>query len=148
MSTPTTPTLPGVSMRGVTRLSPPKRAREHARNLQSTQPQTSAPPSSDGSPAQGRLSVTLEVECDADGAPVRLLWRGRWHCVTVPAVRWFERRRWWAEEPRAERGRRGVVDHEIWRVQVRLEAAHRAQTRTVDLSRHLGSGRWRLLRVH
>lgn len=96
-----------------------------------------------------RLSTQLTVECDDAEIPRRLCWRDRWHVVVEDPVRWFERRRWWLEDSRAERGRGpGVVDHEIWRLQIRLEAAPRAMPRTVDLSRHTGSGRWRLLRVH
>ncbi|MDZ5078453.1 DUF6504 family protein [Nesterenkonia sp. HG001] len=91
----------------------------------------------------------MTVECDETGIPHRLCWRDRWHAVVEEPVRWFERRRWWLEDARVERGRgAGVVDHEIWRLQIRLEAASRAVPRTVDLSRHAGSGRWRLLRVH
>jgi hypothetical protein len=41
------------------------------------------------------------------------------------------------------------VDHEIWRVQVRAAGDHAADsTLTLDLTRHVGSGRWRLLRIH
>jgi hypothetical protein len=62
------------------------------------------------------------------------------------------------------------VDHEIWRIQVRASAEARPSeqsqseegqseestaassspddTLTLDLARHLGSGRWRLLRIH
>ena len=53
------------------------------------------------------------------------------------------------EEVRAEKGRGpGLVDHEIWRLQVSLARAAHAPVRTLDLAHHLDSGRWRLVRVH
>jgi hypothetical protein len=69
--------------------------------------------------------------------------------VAAEPVRWYERRKWWVEERRAERGRgAGLIDHEIWRLQVRLAAARRAPLLTRDLAHHRHSGRWRLVRVH
>lgn len=147
-TTSTTPALPGVA-----RLVPPKTARDLAvarrrteeRRAAEQRPVEQSPASAAASP----LTEALAVECDDDGVPRRLSWRERRHVVVAEPVRWFERRRWWDEESRVERGRgAGVVDHEIWRLQVRLEAAAGAEARTLDLSRHVGSGRWRLLRVH
>jgi hypothetical protein len=48
------------------------------------------------------------------------------------------------------------VDHEIWRVQVVSAETHAKAAQpplaeehlTLDLVRHAGSGRWRLLRIH
>ncbi len=198
MNTPTTPTLPGVSARGAVRLTPPKRAREYAREQHSAQaglmsasaapahlsrgparPPVNPPSGTQrGTPQGSPLTAPLQVECEAAGVPVRLFWQQQWHSVIAPAVRWFERRRWWLEEPRAERGRRGVVDHEIWRVQIQgdgpievglgtaespaadspaaedaADQSHSTESPTpeiytLDVSRHLTSGRWRLLRVH
>ncbi|GAA1186146.1 DUF6504 family protein [Nesterenkonia xinjiangensis] len=147
-TTSTTPALPGV-----VRLVAP----EEARRLAAARSQSAASRASgSGSrndaaviPLSRALTEELTVECDETGIPHRLCWRDRWHAVVEEPVRWFERRRWWLEDARVERGRgAGVVDHEIWRLQIRLEAASRAVPRTVDLSRHAGSGRWRLLRVH
>lgn len=106
----------------------------------------------------GMFSESVDVVCSASGLPVSLQWAGRHYTVCVEPVRWFERRQWWAEESRAPLGSGpGIVDHEIWRVQV-LEDSRRPdrpetgrtaeETLTLDLSRHLGSGRWRLLRIH
>ena len=95
----------------------------------------------------GMFSESVDVACSAAGQPVALQWAGRHYTVCAEPVRWFERRQWWAEESRAPLGSGpGLVDHEIWRVQVVAEPQE--EPLTLDLSRHLGSGRWRLLRIH
>lgn len=100
------------------------------------------------------FSQSVDVECGAYGEPLRLLWAGRSYAVCAEPVRWYERRQWWAEESRAPLGSGpGLVDHEIWRVQVRpdppvLGALEPEETVTLDLTRHIQSGRWRLLRIH
>ena len=95
----------------------------------------------------GMFSESVDVACSAAGQPVALQWAGRHYTVCAEPVRWFERRQWWAEESRAPLGSGpGLVDHEIWRVQV--QADPQEEPLTLDLSRHLGSGRWRLLRIH
>ncbi len=127
------------SRSGVTRLAEPAAARTYAR---------SATSGVEAGGSHASLSQSLTVEQSARGVPVRVLWDDRWHRVVVEPKRWFQRRAWWAEEARAERGRPGLVAHQVWRLQVRLEAAARAQVRTIDVSHDLGSGRWRLLRVH
>lgn len=117
-----------------------------------------------GSRPKTRLTHSLSVETDTVGTPVRVQWHSRWHEVTGEPTRWYQRRRWWLEELRAERGRAGLVASEIWRVQLSVEPAPRTRKlgddethqgpeltpglHTVDLSRDPGSGRWRLLYVH
>jgi hypothetical protein len=111
----------------------------------------------------GMFSESVDVVCSAAGQPVTLQWAGRDYAVCAEPVRWFERRQWWAEESRAPLGSGpGLVDHEIWRVQVRADQLPPAPGRpghsedspfpeeslTLDISRHLGSGRWRLVRIH
>ena len=97
----------------------------------------------------GTFTQSVAVECTQDGAPARLRWEGREYVLAERPLRWFERRRWWAEEVRAEKGRGpGLVDHEIWRLQVSLARAAHAPVRTLDIAHHLDSGRWRLVRVH
>ena len=105
------------------------------------------------------FSESVDVLCSAAGQPESLTWAGRSYTVCAEPVRWYERRQWWAEDARAPLGSGpGVVDHEIWRVQVLPvrtlpqlggsgEAAV-AEPLTLDLSRHIRSGRWRLLRIH
>ncbi|REE02978.1 DUF6504 family protein [Citricoccus nitrophenolicus] len=97
----------------------------------------------------GIFTQSVAVGCTTAGAPERLEWNGRIYVLAAEPVRWYERRKWWTEERRAERGRgAGLVDHEVWRVQVRLEKARNAPLLTLDLSHHVDSGRWRLVRVH
>ncbi len=97
----------------------------------------------------GVFTQSVAVERTAAGAPARLEWDGRTYVVAAEPVRWFQRRRWWTEERRAERGRgAGLVDHEVWRVQVRLARAPRSALLTLDISHHLDSGRWRLIQIH
>lgn len=116
----------------------------------------------------GLFSESVDVVCTPAGEPAELRWRGRDYRVCAEPVRWYERRQWWAEERRAPLGSGpGLVDHEIWRVQVlpagsNLQpetpateppatdprATEPAEPLTLDLVRHAGSGRWRLLRIH
>ncbi|MFC4372249.1 DUF6504 family protein [Citricoccus nitrophenolicus] len=97
----------------------------------------------------GTFTQSIAVQCTAAGTPLRLEWKGRVYVVAADPVRWYERRKWWAEEARAVRGQgAGLVDQEIWRVQVRLEKARRAPLVTVDLAHRADSGRWQLIRVH
>jgi hypothetical protein len=103
----------------------------------------------------GMFSESVDVVCSADGKPLHLQWAGRSFSVCAEPLRWYERRQWWAEEARAPLGSGpGLVDHEIWRVQVvPTDSGHPGdkppgEPLTLDLARHLGSGRWRLLRIH
>ena len=97
----------------------------------------------------GMFSESLDVVCTPAGQPLELQWAGRHYTVCAEPVRWYERRQWWAEERRAPLGSGpGLVDHEIWRVQVRADSLDTGEPLTLDLSRHLGSGRWRLMRLH
>ncbi|MER2133970.1 MAG: DUF6504 family protein [Arthrobacter sp.] len=95
----------------------------------------------------GLFSEAIEVVCSPAGIPLRLIWQGRTYKVAANPVRWYERRRWWEEELRAERGHGpGLVDSEIWRVQARLSP--RSPLRTLDISRQAASDTWRLIRIH
>ena len=97
----------------------------------------------------GMFSESVDVVCTPSGQPLNLRWAGRSYTVCAEPLRWYERRQWWAEEQRAPLGSGpGLVDHEIWRVQVRREESPDPESLTLDLTRHVGSGRWRLLRIH
>lgn len=97
----------------------------------------------------GVFTQSVGVERYPNGMPRFVDWQGRRYVVAAEPVRWYERRRWWVEERRAERGRGdGLIDHEMWRLQVRLAAARRAPLVTLDIAHHRDSGRWRLIRVH
>lgn len=95
----------------------------------------------------GVFTESIEVVCAASGQPIRLRWQNREYRIAADPVRWFERRSWWVEELRAERGRgAGLVDHEIWRLQVRLSSG--SEIRTLDVSHRVDTGRWRVVKVH
>ncbi|MCU1572532.1 MAG: hypothetical protein JWO93_614 [Micrococcaceae bacterium] len=95
----------------------------------------------------GMFTQSVEVSCAQNGLPLRLEWQGRTYRLGAEPVRWYERRNWWEEESRAAAGAgAGLVDSEIWRVQARLDG--QGPLLTFDLSRHVGSGRWRLIRLH
>ena len=97
----------------------------------------------------GMFSESVDVVCTSSGEPLDLDWAGHHYTVCAEPVRWYERRQWWAEEQRAPLGSgHGLVDHEIWRVQVRRADSPGQESLTLDLTRHVGSGRWRLLRIH
>ncbi len=141
---PPTPVAP--RRRGVTRLTGPAEAAAYAK-----QHRSSAAPSFPGSAAASPdhpLTEPVSVTLNAAGVPVRLQWRNRWYTVLGDPLRWFQRRPWWLEESRAERGRQGLVSHKIWRLELRLEAASRAQSRTVDAVHDVHSGRWRVVRIY
>jgi hypothetical protein len=92
----------------------------------------------------GYLTESVDVDCDAGGAPVGVRWRGRDYRVAQQPVRWYERRAWWAEDARLPKDRGvGAVDQQMWRVQVQLTA--RSELLTLELVHTLDTGRWRLL---
>ncbi|WP_427018075.1 DUF6504 family protein [Pseudarthrobacter sp. P1] len=95
----------------------------------------------------GIFSESVEAVLSTEGLPLRLSWQGNSYVLGADPVRWYERRSWWAQEQRAPLGHGpGLVDHEIWRVQARLDGA--GELYTFDLSRHVASGRWRMIRIH
>ena len=98
----------------------------------------------------GMFSESVDVVCALSGQPLELgLGRPALHRLrrTGPLVRappnggLKSSGRHWAAGP-------GLVDHEIWRVQVRRADSPDSESLTLDLTRHVGSGRWRLLRIH
>ncbi len=95
----------------------------------------------------GVFSDSVEVACSPSGQPLQLVWQNRTYKIAAEPLRWYERRKWWEEELRAERGRgAGLVDHEIWRVQARIN--DRSELRTLDIVHQVDTGRWRLLKIH
>ncbi|MCY1674625.1 DUF6504 family protein [Pseudarthrobacter sp. SL88] len=106
----------------------------------------------------GMFSESVDVACTPDGLPRSLVWSGRTYDICAEPLRWYERRQWWAEESRVPLGSGpGMVDHEIWRVQVlpRMSPGRPSgmesqpiEPLTLDLTRHIRSGKWRLLRIH
>ncbi|MFC4372179.1 DUF6504 family protein [Citricoccus nitrophenolicus] len=93
------------------------------------------------------MTQSVAVTLTTAGVPMGLEMDGRTYSVAAEPVRWYERRKWWKEEHRVYRGLgAGMVDREVWRLQVRLGRA-RGALHTVDLARHEHSGRWELIRM-
>ena len=99
-----------------------------------------------GGERMGIFTQSIEVDCTPAGVPIRLRWQGREYKLAAEPVRWFERRKWWTEEVRAERGRGpGLVDYEVWQLQVKLAGV--GPLRTFEVSRQVETGRWRIIRM-
>ena len=98
----------------------------------------------------GIFSEGIEVVQTAAGLPLRLVWRGIRYTLAADPVRWYERRNWWDEVTRAAPGAgAGLVDREIWRVQVRRDGgADSTAMLTLDLVKYLPAGRWRIIKIH
>ena len=97
----------------------------------------------------GMFSESVDVVCTPSGSPVKLDWAGRHYTVCAEPVRWYERRQWWAEEQRAPLGSGpGLVDPRSGGSRCAWLIPRMPETLTLDLTRHVGSGRWRLLRIH
>lgn len=99
-----------------------------------------------GGERMGIFTQSIEVDCTPAGVPIRMRWQGREYRLAAEPVRWFERRKWWIEELRAERGRGpGLVDYEVWQLQVKLAGV--GPLRTFEVSRQADTGRWRIIRM-
>lgn len=95
----------------------------------------------------GIFTQSIEVDCTPAGVPIRMRWQGREYRLAADPVRWFQRRDWWKEELRAERGHGpGLVDYEVWQLQVKLAGV--GPLRTFEVSRQVETGRWRIIRIH
>jgi hypothetical protein len=89
----------------------------------------------------------MKVEVATNGMPVQVEWQGRVYRVIADPVRWYERRRWWEEEMHVGGGEgAGIIDHEIWRLQVQLSPG--SPIRTFDVSHRVGTDLWRMICVH
>lgn len=102
-------------------------------------------PAVDVSGERGKLGCvpadSLTVTTTPAGQPLRLIWRGHTWRVAARPVRYYKRRAWWAEESRAAKGARaGLVDTEVWRLQVQLGT--RGELRTIEAIRDQVTGRW------
>ncbi|MDQ0276342.1 hypothetical protein QO003_000645 [Arthrobacter silviterrae] len=98
----------------------------------------------------GTFSDSVEVSLSTAGVPLHLLWQGRRYTLAAEPLCWYQRRNWWDEETRAARGDGiGLVDRQIWRVQVHRDGAPAgAALTTFDLVRYQPGERWRIIKVH
>lgn len=85
----------------------------------------------------------VEVACTPAGVPLRVVWRGRTWRVGARPVRWYQRRAWWSEVPRAKKGASvGLIDTEIWEVQLQLGV--RSELVSMQLLHDAETGRWEI----
>lgn len=85
--------------------------------------------------------MSLTVTTTPTGAPLRVTIDGRPHLVIAPPTRWYEHRPWWTEQPRAAHHKApGIVDLEVWAVQ--LQRTRTSPVTTIELTRDLETGRW------
>src|SRR5690625_6993875 len=97
----------------------------------------------------GTLTQSIQVTCTTAGVPLHLMYGGRSYTVKAQPQRWYVRRRWWAEEYRAALGHGpGLVDYQVWRVQVSVSRARNAPLFTLDVSLHIEAGRLRLVQIY
>lgn len=93
------------------------------------------------------FSDSVDVVVSAAGVPLELDWGGRRYTVAEEPVCWYERRNWWNEESRAPRGAGvGLVDRQMWRVQVHDDDS--VELLTFDLVRYRPANRWRIIKIH
>lgn len=96
----------------------------------------------------GMFTESIQVSCTPNGVPLRISWRGCDYRLVAEPQCWFERRKWWDENLRVPRGvGAGMVDYEMWRLEVTQVAGH-GPTWSVDVSFDPQSTRWRLVRVN
>lgn len=95
----------------------------------------------------GIFSDAVDVTLSPSGVPLWLVWRGRRYTVAAEPLCWYERRNWWNEETRMPVGAgAGLVDRQMWRVQVHPDDSK--ELLTFDLVRYRPAERWRIIKIH
>jgi hypothetical protein len=91
-------------------------------------------------------SVTVSVNWA--GEPVKFTWAGATYAITAKPVRWYDRRQWWAEAGRVQRGIGAqVLEVEMWQVQAELQDAIRATLPKFEFELMHSKNAWQLVRV-
>jgi hypothetical protein len=91
-------------------------------------------------------SVTVSVNWA--GEPVKFLWAGATYAITAKPVRWYDRRQWWAEAGRVQRGIGAqVLEVEMWQVQAEIQDAIRATLPKFEFELMHSKNAWQLVRV-
>jgi len=91
-------------------------------------------------------SVTVSVNWA--GEPVKFTWAGATYAITAKPVRWYDRRQWWAEAGRVQRGIGAqVLEVEMWQVQAELQDAIRATLPKFEFELMHSKNIWQLVRV-
>ena len=91
-----------------------------------------------------RIDEAVLVATDNVGEPVGFSWRGCTYRVGSRPIRWFTRRAWWLDSPRANRGfGASLLEIEMWRI----EAFANQEARQFELTHSVDDDAWRLVRV-
>ena len=91
-------------------------------------------------------SVTVSVNWA--GEPVKFVWAGATYAITAKPVRWYDRRQWWAEAGRVQRGIGAqVLEVEMWQVQAELQDSIRATLPKFEFELMHSKNAWQLVRV-
>lgn len=91
-------------------------------------------------------SVTVSVNWA--GEPVKFVWAGATYAITAKPVRWYDRRQWWAEAGRVQRGIGAqVLEVEMWQVQAEIQDAIRATLPKFEFELMHFKNAWQLVRV-
>jgi hypothetical protein len=91
-------------------------------------------------------SVTVSVNWA--GEPVKFVWAGATYAITAKPVRWYDRRQWWAEAGRVQRGIGAqVLEVEMWQVQAELQDSIRATLPKFEFELMHSKNVWQLVRV-
>jgi hypothetical protein len=91
-------------------------------------------------------SVTVSVNWA--GEPVKFAWAGATYAITAKPVRWYDRRQWWAEAGRVQRGIGAqVLEVEMWQVQAEIQDAIRATLPKFEFELMHSKNAWQLVRV-
>ncbi|MEY2954600.1 MAG: hypothetical protein RL530_201 [Actinomycetota bacterium] len=92
-----------------------------------------------------RAEEAIEVSVNQAGEPIGFRWRNERYQVASRPIRWYSRRDWWVEAPRAYRGiGAGVMELEMWR----LTANCGPGTLQFELIHGQVGNTWKLLRVY
>ena len=91
-------------------------------------------------------SVTVSVNWA--GEPVKFVWAGATYAITAKPVRWYDRRQWWAEAGRVQRGIGAqVLEVEMWQVQAEIQDSIRATLPKFEFELMHSKNAWQLVRV-
>jgi hypothetical protein len=94
----------------------------------------------------------VTVSVNWAGEPVKFVWAGATYAITAKPVRWYDRRQWWAEAGRVQRGIGAqVLEVEMWQVQAEIQAGVqdpiRATLPKFEFELMHSKNAWQLVRV-
>ena len=94
------------------------------------------------------VDESVAVSVNWAGEPVKFVWAGATYAITAKPVRWYDRRQWWAEAGRVQRGIGAqVLEVEMWQVQAELQDTIRATLPKFEFELMHSKNAWQLVRV-